>query len=610
MHTASSFAPAAPACGLPPLRRRWCWHRVALLLAAISLCAWPLAALATSAPKRVLIIHSFGRDIAPFDTVASSFRRELASHAPGPVVFLETSLDAGRAVGSNEENAFAAYLKARFSDPGPDLIVTVGGQAAKFAQQRRGEMFPGVPLLFMGLDHRVAPKRSLLPGDAIVATHLDPLQAFENILRIRPQTRRIAMVLGDSPLEHYWRKIFEEASASLAGRAQFTFYDGLPMAEIEQRIGELPPDAAVLYGVMMVDGAGIPHERLDALSRLRRVSKVPLFSLFGNELGRGVVGGPYLSESQVGAESALLALRSMADGPAAEPTTLTIGMQAPVYDGRELLRWQIDEALLPPGSEVRFRPPSVWQEYRKEIVAVSAVMVAQALLIIALLVQRSRRQRAEEQSRTLGGRLMTAYEDEGRRIARELHDDVTQRLASLSIEMAALTQLDSAQARAAAEESVSGALSRLGRDVHALAYRLHPSVIDDLGLEAALRLECDRLARRSGMTVDLEAEAVDGVSSEAALCLLRVAQEALRNVERHAQAKQVRVGLKRQGDRIELGITDDGCGFDPSAERDRASLGLVSMRERVALLRGRLETRSRPGGGTQVLASVPAEEVS
>ena len=112
------------------------------------------------------------------------------------------------------------------------------------------------------------------------------------------------------------------------------------------------------------------------------------------------------------------------------------------------------------------------------------------------------------------------------------------------------------------------------------------------------------------MAVDLEADAADDVSSEAALCLLRVAQEALRNVERHAQAKQVRVGLKRRGDRIELGVSDDGCGFDPAAERDRASLGLASMRERVALLRGRLDTRSRPGGGTQVLASVPVERAA
>ena len=128
MLTASSFAPAAATLVATQRRRRgWCWRWAVLLLAAISLCDLALAAQAASTPKRVLIVHSFGRDVAPFDTVASSFRRELASHAPGPVVFLETSLDAGRAVGSNEENAFAAYLKARFSDPGPDLIVTVGG---------------------------------------------------------------------------------------------------------------------------------------------------------------------------------------------------------------------------------------------------------------------------------------------------------------------------------------------------------------------------------------------------------------------------------------------------------------------------------------------------
>ena len=142
--------------------------------------------------------------------------------------------------------------------------------------------------------------------------------------------------------------------------------------------------------------------------------------------------------------------------------------------------------------------------------------------------------------------------------------------------------------------------------MHALAYRLHPSVIDDLGLEAALRVECDRLERRSDIEVDLETEAFDEVPGEAALCILRVAQEALANVERHARATRVRVRLRVKGDNLELEVNDDGCGFDPAADRERASLGLASMRERVALLRGRLEIRSHAGAGTQVLTTVPA----
>lgn len=561
---------------------------------------------AEPAPKRVLIVHSFGRDIAPFDAVAAAFRHELASLQNGPVVFFDTGLDTGRKISAGEEAVFGAYLKARFTEPPPDLVATVGAAAAVFMQQHREAVFPGVPMLMMGLDARLAPSQRLRAGDALVATSLDPEKAFANILQVRPATRRVVMVLGNSPLEHYWRKVFEQASLPLSDRVQFEFFDGLSMAEMLQRIARLPPDSAVLYGLLVVDGAGIPHERLDALAELRQASKVPIFSLFGNELGRGVVGGPYLSEARAGKQAARLALRQMSGDRPAEPAVVSIGMESPAYDARELLRWRIGESVLPPGSEVRFRPPSVWVAYRGEILAITAVMAAQVLLIIALLVQRGRRQRAEQEARTLGGRLMTAYEDEGRRIARELHDDVTQRLASLTIEVAALGQLASTDARQAAETSIGGALSHLGRDVHALAYRLHPSVIDDLGLEAALRVECDRLARRSGIEVELDADAVGDLPGEAALSLLRVAQEALRNVERHARATRVRVVLKRKAGSVELAVSDDGCGFDPAADREHASLGLASMRERMALLRGRLEIRSRAGDGTQVLATVPA----
>lgn len=607
----TSFTTLVLRIAVSPLDGRWWLRRWGIVVLTAWFCTFATpTAHAESAPKRVLIIHSFGRDIAPFDAVAAAFRRELATQADGPVVFLESALDAGRPISGTEEDAFAGYLKARFSDPAPDLIATLGGPAAQLVQRRRDDLFPSVPRLIMGIDARVVPKSQLRAGDAVVATSLDPQLAFRNILQVRPGTRTIVLVFGSSSFENFWRKLFEQASEPLADRVRFDFIAGLPMAEIERRIAQLPPDAALLYGLLMVDGAGIPYERLDALSRLRQVSSVPIFSLFGNELGRGVVGGPFLSESRVGAEAAPLALRSMAAGPAPAPVTKTIGMERPAFDAQELTRWRIDESLVPADSELLFRAPSIWVQHRGEIAAVAVIMLAQVLLIIALLVQRSRRQRAEREARTLGGRLMTAYEDEGRRIARELHDDVTQRLASLTIEVAALGQLASTDARQAAETSIGGALSRLGRDVHALAYRLHPSVIDDLGLEAALRVECDRLARRSGIEVELEADAVGDLPGEASLSLLRVAQEALRNVERHARATRVRVVLKRNGGRVELAISDDGCGFDTAADREHASLGLASMRERMALLRGRLEIRSRAGDGTQVLASVPAEDLS
>lgn len=177
----------------------------------------------------------------------------------------------------------------------------------------------------------------------------------------------------------------------------------------------------------------------------------------------------------------------------------------------------------------------------------------------------------------------------------------------MSLEAATLSRIDDPALRSAAEQSIGGELANLSRDVHAMSYRLHPSVIDDLGLSDALRIECERAARRGALEVDFHGDAADSAAhGDRALCLFRVAQEALRNAARHAQARRIRVELRPESGGTAVSVADDGCGFDPSAERDRASLGLASMHERVALLGGRLEIRSRRGQGTQITAWVPA----
>jgi signal transduction histidine kinase len=559
------------------------------------------------APRRVLIVHSFGREIAPYAASISVFRRELALRLPEPVVFIEAALDAGRVIGPAEQEAFAAYLRERFADPAPDLIVSSAGPAAQFLVRYRDAIFPGVPLMMTALDVRVAPRAELRPGDAVVATQLDLPRTFDALLHLRPDTRTIAVVLGVTPLERFWRQQLQKDTAHLAGRVDFVWLDGLSLPQMLQRVASLPPSSAVYFTMLVVDGAGVPHEGLQALTELRQAANAPIFSIFENELGQGVVGGPYMPQTRVGVEAAGLALRQLSAQARDELLAVTVGMDTAAYDMREVKRWRIDEARLSPDGERLFQPASPWTQYRSAILATTGVLLAQSALIAALLLQRSHRRRAEREARALGGRLITAYEDEGRRLGRELHDDVTQRLAGLSIEAAMLARVDEPAARRAAEQAMAAELAHLSRDVHALSYRLHPSVVDDLGLEEALRAECTRASRRGPVPVDFEATpaGADTVRGAVALGLFRIAQEALRNALRHALAQRVEVRLRVGGGGAELSVADDGRGFDLQADRERASLGLASMRERVALLGGRLEINSRHGEGTRVTAWAP-----
>jgi signal transduction histidine kinase len=149
----------------------------------------------------------------------------------------------------------------------------------------------------------------------------------------------------------------------------------------------------------------------------------------------------------------------------------------------------------------------------------------------------------------------------------------------------------------------------ISEDVHTLAYQLHPSVLEELGLAEALRTECERFRSRSraDVSVNLDPHAAR-VGADEALCLFRVAQEALRNVERHANADAVAVALRQQDGGTLLTVRDNGRGFDLDGARERPSLGLESMRERAQLTGGHLCIDSVPGEGTAIVAWVPAEE--
>jgi len=212
--------------------------------------------------------------------------------------------------------------------------------------------------------------------------------------------------------------------------------------------------------------------------------------------------------------------------------------------------------------------------------------------------------------RDLSRRLISAHEDERALLARELHDDVSQRLAALAIDVGRSERAAPDGAQAESLRAVRRSLADLSGDIHSLSYQLHPSVLEELGLDEALRTECARFRRRCQsqihLSVDLSPQPA-AIGPEAALCLFRVAQEALNNVIRHAGPCPVSVTLRKAGDGTCLTVRDEGAGFDPAIQRERKSLGLASMRERVKLVNGKLDIQSAPGQGTAIVAWVPDE---
>jgi len=199
-------------------------------------------------------------------------------------------------------------------------------------------------------------------------------------------------------------------------------------------------------------------------------------------------------------------------------------------------------------------------------------------------------------------------EQERTRLARELHDDINQRLALVGLSLDRLRH-GSVGAAGLREEiaAASGQVVDLIQDIHALSHRLHSSKLDLLGLPRAAGEVCAELSDLHGVAIDFQAENVaEHLPPDVALCLFRVLQEALQNATKHSGSRQIHVLLRGEARGIELAVTDAGVGFDQRAAEGRG-LGLTSMTERVKLVAGELQIDSKPGEGTAVRARIPLD---
>ena len=218
------------------------------------------------------------------------------------------------------------------------------------------------------------------------------------------------------------------------------------------------------------------------------------------------------------------------------------------------------------------------------------------------------RKLAEEAAHHLSGRLIHAQEEEQTRLARELHDDLSQSLALLSVELELFGQgtLPDREQISARMQEFSAQVKRLSSEVHRLSHELHPAKLEQLGLVAAMRGFCKELAMAHELAIEFADRSVPRtVPEDTALCLYRITQEALHNVIKHSGGTVARVELAKDGGELRLVVADDGVGFDPETKRVNGSLGLVSMAERVRFVHGRFSIKSQVGEGTRIDVRVP-----
>lgn len=348
-------------------------------------------------PKRVLILHSFGRDYSPFAEMGNRFRAKLIEGAKQPIDLYEASIFKAR-FEQSDEIGLVSYLRDVFTTRVPDLIVTLGFPAANFAQKHRQTLFPGAPVV-IGLNNRRVSPSWPMQDAVVVSQRVDPQSYIENILQILPDTKTIAVLIGNSPLETYWRGEGEREFSRFAGRVNFIWLNNLSLKQMEEAVAQLPPHSVVLETLVLVDAEGVPHPANRAVKKVRAAANAPSFNYADFEFGTGVVGGRLNQWIVFGDRIAAAAIRILNGEPANSIRFEPLVAGPPTFDWRELQRWNISEARLPPGSVVRFRELTIWEQYRWQLVLIAIALAGQSLLIGALFLERGRRRGAEYEAR-------------------------------------------------------------------------------------------------------------------------------------------------------------------------------------------------------------------
>jgi signal transduction histidine kinase len=346
-------------------------------------------------PKRVLMLHSFGPRFKPWSDYAQTIRSEISEQWHKPVDFLDHSLVDAREVNENSEAAFVEYLRALYARRPIDLIVAIGAPAANFVQRHRERLFSATPMVFTAVEQRRVEYEKLTENDTVVAVAHDFPAAFDNILRVLPLTKTIAVVNGTSPNEKFWLAELQRELAPLTGRVELRWYTEKSFEEILIDAAGLPPHSAIFWHLMNVDAAGVSHEANDALNKLSSSANGPIFSYDSSFFGEAIVGGPMYSVHKLSQITAAVAIRILNGEKAGDIKTPPTGFAAPIFDWRQMRRWGISESNLPAGSTVYFRQPTIWERYSWQIALITAVILLQAGLILLLLLEHRRRELAE-----------------------------------------------------------------------------------------------------------------------------------------------------------------------------------------------------------------------
>ena len=365
--------------------------RIAAHLIMAVLLTAPLAAQPSS--RSVLLLDQSSAGL-PFNTaLATAVRLTLSAESKVPISFYAEHLDANRFFGSDYEEGILSFFRKKYRDKTIDVVVVVGSAALDFIARRRAELWPKVPVVFTAIDEATIARVTLPPNLTGVTMQLTLQDMVRTANIVVPNLKRIAIV-GD-PLERqtFYRHFLDEVP-TVATQYEIINLMNLPMGELKRRLGNLPDATAVIYTGIYYDSEGVSHVPAELVVQIAEWANRPVVINVASYLGKGAVGGYIVRPEPLVQGAAQFALRIL-NGENASDVPVTKIPSPLIFEWPALQRWGISENRLPAGSEIMFRSPTVWEQYRGYILAFIAAILTQSALISWLLYEHWRRRRAE-----------------------------------------------------------------------------------------------------------------------------------------------------------------------------------------------------------------------
>ncbi len=480
------------------------------------------AAWAAADTKQVLVLYSTSRD-SPMSTAGD---RELPlildQGLEHDLVYFSEYIDQGRFPDAAYQQAFSDFLRVKYKGQRIDLVIPIQAAAVQFVNQRRNELFPDTPVVFLALS---SPTSRLANSTGVIAD-LDLASTLALAVELQPDIRNVFVVSGAGVPDKEYERLTRMQLQSFERRFAITYLSGLATKDLEVRLATLPEHSIVYYLAVYQDGQGEAFAPMQYSERVAAVARAPTYTWSDALMGHGIVGGSLLDRQTMMQAIGKLALRVLHGEPADNIPTASPSLNVSQVDWRQLRRWGISEARVPSGALIQIPRVLDVGSVQSLHSRAAAVLLAQTGLIAGLLVQRRRRRQAEEQVRggqvelrasynrirDLASRLLNAQDTERSRIARELHDDISQQVALLAIDLELLSGAVQPDSEALAEEILNRTQTNRQERARSLAPAASRQIATDRFGLCAPRTPTGVVPSRDGHHVHPRQRAVDGAT--------------------------------------------------------------------------------------------------